>query len=94
MSVHSLGGEGVGAWALGLSPTLGRGSLQGREGTQAPLLPEQNTSQPCVLMGGGIWGCLGLGCWGSSEATWKQTGVAGPHVAFAHRAGDSVTYVE
>lgn len=51
---------------MSLSLSLGRGSLQDREGTQAPLLPEQNTSQPCAH-GRRRLGCLGLGVLGELQ---------------------------
>lgn len=94
MSVHSLGGGRVkGATEPHEpEPKSGPGLTAGREGTQAPLLPERNTSQPCAH-GRRRLGCLGLGgCWGSSrgyllEADGQQLShKVGP---FAHGDGGS-----
>ena len=74
---------------MSLSPSLGWGSLQGRQGT-IPCCSGSGTVRRCVLMGGGLWGVWDGGCWGSSrgyllEADGQQLGhKVGP---FAH--GDS-----
>ena len=59
---------------MSLSPSLGRGSLQGGREPR-PRCSRSGTLRSRVLMGGGVWGVWDWGgVEGAPEATyWKQT---------------------